>query len=74
MPGPHPGITDDLPGPGTPVTGRTATATGEASGSVNRWPRYCCAEPSTCQHLRKWPVSWMFAALRAYLLVSRCGT
>jgi hypothetical protein len=47
---------------------------GGASGSVNRWPRFCCARPSTCQYLRKCPVSWMFAALRAYLLVSRYGS
>jgi hypothetical protein len=34
----NPGIAGDLPGPWQPVTGgRMIAATGESSGSVNRW-------------------------------------
>ncbi len=46
MPGPHPGITGDLLGPGKPSSGRTTTATDEASGSVNRWLR-----PDSVRHM-----------------------
>ena len=46
MPGPHPGITGDLPGPASPSPGRTPAATEEASGSVNRLLR-----PDSVRHM-----------------------
>jgi hypothetical protein len=45
-----------------------------ASGSVNRWLGFRCPEPNAFQHLPERSVSRVFTTLRAFLLVSRCGS